>query len=271
MVALWCIIGLALAAFSVSSLGAGFSIFGLSQLFSGASLAVIAMAASLEFAKFVLAAYLHQTWKNQNLIFKSYLSSAVVILSLITSMGIFGFLSNAYQSASMVLESENIKLASLKNDLSRNAAEVARLNRTIDEIPANRITKRMKAREAAEPEFAKLSKRAGEIQTAITNADLQIVRVKEKVGPLIYIARAFQLDIDQVVKYLILVFVLVFDPLAICLVIATSQALQLRRKGEGMHEAPAATVSSTSSSEPPTQQVVQMRFVDTSPTERTGT
>src|SRR5258706_15136638 len=110
MVALWCIIGLIVAAVSVSVLGASFSIFGLSQLFSGASLAIIAMATALEFAKFVLAAYLHQTWVRQNIIFKSYLSSAVVILSVITSMGIFGFLSNAYQSASSVLDSENIKL-----------------------------------------------------------------------------------------------------------------------------------------------------------------
>ena len=65
-------------------------------VFLVAVIAVWAMAASLEFAKFVLAAYLHQTWKQQNLVFKSYLSFAIVVLSIITSVGIYGFLSDAY-------------------------------------------------------------------------------------------------------------------------------------------------------------------------------
>lgn len=250
MVALWCTIGLALAAVSVSTLGAGFSVFGLSQLFSGASHAVIAMAASLEFAKFVLAAYLHQTWTRQNVIFKGYLSSAIVILSFITSMGIFGFLSNAYQSASSVLDSENIRLSSFKDDLARNEQEVARLNHAIDEIPVNRITKRMAVRAIAEPEFAKLAQKAESIKALIRESNLKLVDVKQKVGPLIYIARAFQFDIDQVVKYFILVFVLVFDPLAICLVIATSQALQWHR-------------GSKTPAPQPGQEVVHMRFVKT--------
>ncbi len=272
MVALWCVIGVILTAVSVSTLGASFSVFGLSQLFSGASTAIVAAMASLELAKFVIAAYLHQTWRLQNRIFKSYLSLAVVILSLITSMGIFGFFSNAYQGATTALDTENIKLASLKGELIRAQAEVERINRAVEEIPASRITRKLTARKEAEPELARLSRNIEQINATTTKTEVQNVDLKRKVGPIIYIARAFNLEVDQVVKYLILILIFVFDPLAICLVIASSQALEFRRKMrakdpqqafEPQHDPIQAPVVSQApvvdESEP--QVVAQMRFI----------
>jgi hypothetical protein len=229
MVTLWVIFGLIIAATAVSVLGASFSVLGLRDLFSGAAIAVMAMAGSLEFAKFVLAAYLHQRWKFLHLFFRSYLLLAIVILSVITSMGIFGFLSNAYQSASATLEAENIKLDALKGQQARNSAEIARMQKAIDEIPANRVTKKMAARAEAEPVINSLTKQTENLATQVDAANLKILEVKQKVGPLIYISKAFKLDLDEIVKYLILVLVSVFDPLAICLVIATSESLQARR------------------------------------------
>ncbi len=220
------------ATISVSILAAAFSVSGLSDLFSGATTAVIAMSSSLELAKFVLAAFLHQTWTHLNLIFKSYLLVAIVILSVITSMGIFGFLSNAYEATSSTLEGETIKITALKNELARVNDDINRINKSIDEIPVSRITKKMKARTEAEPIIAQLQTKIGQISKNIVSADLHILEVKKKVGPLIYIARAFKVDIDTVVKYLILVFVTVFDPLAICLVLATSHAMDLRRRAK---------------------------------------
>ena len=230
MVTLWCIVGLIISAFCVSTLGAAFSVNGLSQLFSGAAAAVIAMSASLELAKFVLAAYLHQSWKRLNFLFKTYLLIAIVVLSVITSLGIFGFLSNAYQSASSVLESETVKIEARKADLARSNEELARLYKQVDEIPLSHTTKRLQMRAEVEPVAATLRAKIEQINKDITDANLQIIEVKKKVGPLIYIAKAFKLDIDDVVKYLIMIFVFVFDPLAICLVIATSEALEHRRK-----------------------------------------
>src|SRR3954469_18080527 len=92
---------LAIAAFSISSIGATFSIFGLTSLFAGAVFSVGLMAASLEFAKLVTAGFLYRYWGHINHLMRAYLSAAVVTLCLITSMGIFGFLSNAYQQSSM--------------------------------------------------------------------------------------------------------------------------------------------------------------------------
>ncbi|MES2856646.1 MAG: hypothetical protein V4692_12320, partial [Bdellovibrionota bacterium] len=232
MVALWVLIGLIISAVAVSVLGAGFSVLGLRDLFSSAAIAVMAMASALEFAKFVLAAYLHQRWTHVNLFMRSYLLIAIVVLSVITSMGIFGFLSNAYQSASAVLEAETLKLQALQDQQGRNANEVARINRSIDEIPVNRVTKKMEARNEAEPLLQALTKQTEQIATQIAQANLHILEVKQKVGPLIYVSKAFKIDLDDVVKYLILILVSVFDPLAICLVVATSEAMEARRKAK---------------------------------------
>ncbi|MFN3453698.1 MAG: hypothetical protein ACK41T_01980 [Pseudobdellovibrio sp.] len=231
MISLWITIGLIIAAALVSTLGAYFSIIGIGALFSGALVAVCLMAGALEFAKFVLAAYLHQTWKKINPIIKTYMTFSVVTLSLITSIGVFGFLSDAYQSASAVLEGETIKLENLKKQQELITAELERINYAIEEIPESRVTKRLEARKEAEPKILNLNNKLAEGERLITQSNLNILEVKKKVGPLIYISRSLNVDIDRVVKYLILVFVSVFDPLAICLVIAATHALETRKNG----------------------------------------
>ena len=231
MVAWFYIGSLAFSAVFVSLLAATFSISGLAKLFSGSALAVILMGASLEIAKFVAAAFLHRVWSHLNALYKTYMLTAVVVLSLITSMGIFGFLSDAYQSSSADLNNYTIRFEALKAERQRLTDQIDRLNKQIEEIPANRITKRAELRKENEPLikelFGKDEKAAGEQR----DMELKIVEVKNKVGPLIYIARAFNQDLDTVVKWLILVFVSVFDPLAICLVIATGEALRMRPLG----------------------------------------
>lgn len=268
MVPLWCIIGLVLAATAVSSLGAAFSVIGLSDLFAAASLSVMAMGASLEFGKFVLAAYLHQRWFHVNLILRTYLLFSIVVLSGITSMGIFGYLSNAYQSASVALETENLKLETLKGQQQRINDEIARINKNISEIPDSRISKKLAARKDAEPMINSLNAQATAIFDQISQANMGILIVKQKVGPLIYVSKMFNLDIDVVVKYLILVLVSVFDPLAICLVIASSEALNSRRQMASNVSASNSTspqnspAASSSAAGTPVEEVIQMRFTD---------
>lgn len=228
MISLWVTIGLVIASVSVASLGAFFSISGLGALFSGAVVAVCLMAAALEFSKFVLAAYLHQTWLALNKVYRTYLVFAVVVLSVITSIGIFGFLSEAYQSASTVLEAETIKLDSIRNQQASITAEINRLNKSVEEIPEKRISKRLKSRAEIEPTILELNKKFNEGERLLTASNLKILDVKKKVGPLIYIAKSLDMNIDVVVRYLILILVSVFDPLAICLVIASTQAIGSR-------------------------------------------
>lgn len=232
MVAFLYIASLIIAAACVSVLGAAFSVSGLARLFSGAAMAVALMASALEFSKFVAAAFLHRTWKQLNKIFRTYLFIAVVVLSLITSMGIFGFLSDAYQTSSVDLTSNTIKIEAMKGEEQRNKDELARINHGIEEIPASRITKKLLARKEAEPRIQWLTQRSDQIAEQIKQLELKTLDVKQKVGPLIYVARAFNQDVDTVVKWLILVFVSVFDPLAICLVVATGEAIKLHQMGQ---------------------------------------
>lgn len=231
MISLWITIGLFVSAVCVGALGAYFSIVGLGALFSGATLAVWVMAGSLEFSKFTLAAYLHQVWGTLNTVYRTYLVFSVIVLSIITSVGIFGFLSDAYQSASIVLETETTKLENVKIQKKLITDEIARLNKGIDEIPDTRISRKLRTRAEAEPAIKELNKKLTEAEQTLAAANLTIIEVKKKVGPLIYIARTLNKDIDSIVQYLILIFVSVFDPLAICLVIASTQALESRRHG----------------------------------------
>ncbi len=261
MISLWLLLGLIIATVSVATLGAAFSVLGIGALFSGAALAAGAMAISLEFAKFVLSAYLHQRWLKLNAIYKYYLSFSIVVLSLITSMGIFGFLSGAYQSATNVLDAENIKLGALKDKQNRLTVEVERLNKSVDEIPVNRVSKRIQIRAEIEPAIADFNKQILNLDALVTESNIKILAVKEKVGPLIYIAKTFNMDIDTVVKYLILLFVFVFDPLAICLVIATSESLESRRKDKEEGHVSGGS-NPTAASPEPESDIIQMRFVD---------
>jgi hypothetical protein len=265
MVSLWITIGLVIAATGVASLGAFFSITGLGALFSGAMLAVWLMAGSLEFAKFVLAAYLHQTWKNLNIVYRSYLTFAIVVLSIITSTGIYGFLSDAYQSASSVLEAETVKLESIKTQQSLITTELTRLNKLVDEVPENRISKRMKMRAELEPQIQELNKKYNEGERILTQSNLKIIEVKKKVGPLIYIAKALNMNIDHVVSGLILVLVSVFDPLAICLVIAATHAIGSYRNQETEDEEESkAPVKNSAEPTDSDDVIVQMNFKDES-------
>jgi hypothetical protein len=235
MVPFWILIGLVISAIAVSILGALFSVLGLRDLFSGAPYSVMAMGAGLEFGKFVLAAFLHERWNQTRWFMKSYMIFAVITLSVITSMGIFGYLSNAYQTSAVQLEAEELKITNLKERQKRIEEEIVRINATVDEIPDSRISKKMAARSAAEPRIAALNEQSNKVFEEIAQAGQGILKVQTKVGPLIYVARMFDQEIDTVVKYLIIVFVSVFDPLAICLVIALTASLKTRRELSASH------------------------------------
>lgn len=265
MVQLWVLLGLILSAIMVSALGAAFSIIGVGKLFTGAVVAVWMMAGSLELAKFVIAAFLHQTWGRLNVFFRYYLLGAVFVLSAITSMGIFGFLSNAYQETTLVLDGENIKVEGLKIEQDRLEKEMARINKGIDEIPDSRITRKMRARAEAEPVLRQLRTQQERVLTEMTQANLKVNDVKGKVGPLLYIAKAFGAGIDDVVKWLIIMFVSVFDPLAICLVIAVSESMKVRalfKQGQaqfaGVPATPVQAAAPAPVSEAPTEQAPEL-------------
>ena len=218
-----------LSALLVAGSAAFFSVFGLSKLFAGATLSVIIMAGSLEFAKLVSASFLYRYWKSVNVLMRSYLTIAIVTLILITSAGIFGFLSNAYQGATIDFEKQTAtlfykedRLVQLEEDKVYLKEE---LEQAISELPENYRTAKRQLREEYNPKVLELNDMILDIKQEVGDLKVGLIETGVDVGPAIYLARAFKTDIDTVVKFFIFILIFVFDPLAVSLVVAYQVAV----------------------------------------------
>ena len=257
---------IALSALSVSVSAAFYSISGLSKLFAGASLAVIIMASSLEAAKLVIASLLYQYRKTLPRLLKIYLSTACFVLILITSMGIYGFLSSAYQEtaaksgnidaqiALVEVKRDNIKsqlvvyneektsinkaITSLRSGLSNNVIQYT------DTLGNVITTTSSSTRKALEKQLDQAIGRQSIINSKVDNLneklfdyETEIVEIKtsdsvvSELGPLKYISGLTGFPMDKIINWLLLIIIFVFDPLAIALVIAANYAFeQLKKK-----------------------------------------
>ena len=225
-----------LSALLIAGSAAFFSVFGLSKLFAGAQFAVIIMASSLEFGKLVAASFLYRYWDKINFLQKFYMSSATVILILITSAGIFGFLSNAYQGATVEFEKESTALIFKEDRLEQLQEDKVYLKEELDiaikELPDNFRTARRKLREDYQPQITEINKQMIELKGEIGTLKTALVQTGVDVGPVIYLARTFDTDVDTVVKFFIFVLIFVFDPMAVMFVISYNVALQYTEEEE---------------------------------------
>ncbi len=238
-----------------------FSVWGLSQLFAGASLAVIIMASVLEVGKVIITTALHTYWSNLNRGLKVYLTTSVVILMIITSAGIYGFLSNAYQKTANELEihegeinvlvtkkeafqasiDENKKL--ITDKVNEKDETSNRLNRRIDNIDFTKGNQSRRADIATAEGNKRLNTISSEIDAlnaknsvlldSVNKYNVEVLELKSgskiagEVGPLKYISELTGTPMANVVNYLILLLIFVFDPLAIALVLATNRIFEL--------------------------------------------
>jgi hypothetical protein len=230
-----------IAAFLVAGCAAFFSVTGLGLLFR--SFSVMFMAGSLEYAKLVTAAYLKSRWSELGKGLRLYLSFAVIILMIITSMGIYGFLSDAFQSQSIRIEQVDREVGLINNKIDINKTEIARYQQQV-----NNMTQ---IRNSQEQNLSKLidgEKSTGRVSGMIKSADIQIttnsqkidslntlnvsllqnidsiknknIDLEREVGGFRFVAETFNIPLKQAVKWFILMIVFVFDPLAIALVLA---------------------------------------------------
>jgi len=222
-----------LSALLVAGSAAFYSVFGLSKLFSGATLAVIIMAGSLEFAKLVSASFLYRYWTKVNTWLKYYMTVGVVTLVLITSAGIFGFLSNAYQGATIEFEKESTKLLYKEDRLSQLEEDKQYLKEELElailELPDNYITAKRKLREDYNPKVLEMNDQILDVKSEIGDLKTALIETGIDVGPAIYLARAFGTDVDSVVKFFIFILIFVFDPMAVALVISYNIAMVNRQ------------------------------------------
>tara|TARA_B100000287_G_scaffold220357_1_gene207839 strand:- start:1243 stop:2220 length:978 start_codon:yes stop_codon:yes gene_type:complete len=225
---------LGIAALLIAGSAGFFSVFGLSKLFAGAAFSVIIMAGSLEFGKLVTAAFLYRYWDKVNLFQKTYLMTAVITLVLITSAGIFGYLSNAYQGATVTFEKQSNQLLAYEDRLEQLQEDKVFLKEELElqvkDLPDNYITAKRKLREEYNPRIQKVNDEILDIKGEIGDLKVSLVETGVDVGPAIYLARTFDTDVDSVVKFFIFILIFVFDPLAVMLVVAFNQALILREE-----------------------------------------
>lgn len=224
---------LGFAAVTIAVTSASFSVFGLAQLFAGASTAVIFMASALEFAKFVCTGFLYRYWGHINRPIRYYLTGSVLTLMLITSMGIYGFLANAYQITSIAWKADLLKIQALKDEDARLAGQVQEFRAFVDAIPPNRISRKYEFQKIYDPKIEEIGKKRTEIHAKITASQLEMQATHTKIGPITFVAEALHMEVDTVVRILMLLFVMVFDPLAVCLVFCWSLTVRLREKYRG--------------------------------------
>jgi hypothetical protein len=224
------------SALSIAGSAAFFSVYGLSKLFAGAQTAVIIMAGSLEFGKLVAASFLYRYWKDINPFHKVYMTIATIILILITSAGIFGFLSNAYQGATVSFEKETTALL-YKEDRLEQLQDDKRflkeeLEAAVSELPDNYRTAKRKLREEYQPKINKINEDIINLKSEVGDLKVQIIETGVEVGPAIYLAKVFDTDVDTVVKFFIFVLIFVFDPMAVIFVISYNVTLLDQKKSK---------------------------------------
>lgn len=231
----------ATAAGAVAVSAAFFSVFGLSKLFAGAQTSVVIMAGSLEFAKLVTASFLYRYWKTVPAFLKNYLLVGTIVLILITSAGIFGYLSNAYQGATTGFEKQSTSLIYKEDQLQQVKDDQVFLKQELEdaikELPDNYRTARKKLREEYQPQINELNVKALDLKQEIGDLKIALVETGVDVGPAIYLARVFNTEIDTVVKFFIFILVFVFDPLAVSLVIAANMAFEMQTSAPIKREA----------------------------------
>ena len=227
-------IWIGLSALLIAGSAAAFSVYGLAKLFSGAFLSVVVMAGSLELGKLVTASFLYRYWNMINWFQKVYMTIATIVLVFITSAGIFGYLSNAYQGATLEFEKQSTELIAVEERIEQLEEDKIflkeELSVAISELPDNYITAKRKLREQYNPQILMVNEEILDYKKTRADLEIQLVSTGVDVGPAIYLARTFGTDIDTVVKFFIFILIFVFDPLAVMLVIAYNQALIDRGK-----------------------------------------
>ena len=237
---------LLLVALCLSGIAGFYSIIGMTAIFSAAVIPIAIMTGVLELAKITLASWLYQHWKVTPLFLKIYFISAIAILMAITSLGIFGFLSHAH--ADQQLDSDAIaqQTSIIDARITSDKDKQVRLTNSLDLLDKSvtvRLTdshagQALKSLKSQKSDREEIQKNIDTIQSDIDNLNSQKLKIQHsqslinsKLGPIRYVAQLFgggsdEASMDSAVRYMILTIILVFDPLAVLMLIAANMSIQ---------------------------------------------
>ena len=240
-----------ISAISISVIAAGYSIVGLATLFAGAVVPIIAMGSGLEVGKLVAASWLYHNWDSDvPRLLKTYLFGAIIVLILITSLGIFGFLSKAHLDQVKPTSSNNIKIEVIDKQINQQEIIIKRAEKQITlldkalevYIDKEYVSRGLKERKKQEEERTLLNNTINDASDKIAElvnqkAELSLAqdKIEAEVGPIKYVAELIygenaQDNFDKSVRFVILILIFVFDPLAVLLLIAANISLRQWRK-----------------------------------------
>ena len=244
-----------ITALALSACAAYYSIMGLVAIFAAAAIPILIMGSLLEASKLVVASWLYQTWKEIPVLMKSYFTFALVILMLLTSMGIFGYLSKAHLDqaiptgdvqAKLTLIDEKIKTE--KENINANRKELSQLDSQVDQTiarttEASGAERAINIRRNQQKDRARILSEIGTSQTKIAKLNeerapiaSEVRKVEAEVGPIKYIAALLygnnpETDLlEKAVRWVIILIVIVFDPLAVLMLVAANW--QMRKDSE---------------------------------------
>ena len=242
-------------ALSLSVIAAYYSIAGLTAVFAAAVIPIIVMGGILEIGKVVVTLWLHEYWSRCRLLMKLYLVPAVAVLMLITSMGIFGFLSKAHSDQSLVggdvqakiaVYDEKIKTA--KDNIDANRKALKQMDEAVDQVMARSTTEtgadravairraQQKERTRLQSEIAAEQKTISQLSEERAPIAAEVRKVEAEVGPIKYIAKLIYGDnpdanlLEKAVTWVIIIIVAVFDPLAIMMLLAATESMKWERQ-----------------------------------------
>jgi ABC-type Co2+ transport system permease subunit len=250
----WLKIMIAASAIMIAGSAAYFSVTGLSVLFNGAAIAVMVMATSLEIAKLVTATYLKQEWNNITGLNKWYLTSAVIILMVITSAGIFGYLSNAFQQQNIKLTQVDREIKVWENKINYTNQQVVTLQTQQKDLNVTQNTlitkgnvnnRLLRSVDNRDKESNQINKKINSLQDSIIAYNTQIntiknlnIDIEKEVGGFRFVAESFGVPLNSVVKFFIILIVIVFDPLALALIIAFNGLMLSKKEPQDVNEEP---------------------------------
>lgn len=244
-----------LIAITISAIAAWYSIAGLTAIFAAAVIPVIIMGGALEAGKIVATVFLHNQWKRVSWLYKTYLIPAIVFLMLLTSMGIFGFLSKAHSDQSLVSGDASSKVAiydekiiAERDNITAAKKALEQMNSQVDQMMGRTDSDKgaeravairrgqAKERNNLQAEITKSQKTIQQLQEQRAPLAAELRKVEAEVGPIKYIAAFIYGDnpdqnvLEKAVRWVIILIVIVFDPLALCLILASNKQLEWARE-----------------------------------------
>ena len=236
-----------LSAFFISSVAAWFSIAGLVAIFPGATVAVTLMGAALELGKLVSASWIYRFWNKTNWLMKTYFIAAVCVLSFITSIGIFGYLTRAHVEGTQGLDANTEQITLLDEQINNERQNIAtsrqalqQMDAAINNLVANEKTteravtirnSQRRERTTVTATIAESNKKIAELQKEKSTLNVGQRKLETEVGPIKYVAELVygnkdSSTIDKAVRLLVLLLIFVFDPLAILMVVAANLSMK---------------------------------------------